>query len=576
MTAELENTREDGSPDQTSKIQELIRKAKADIPKGYTASSDGIRQGSGDPICTLFRVSGLTGSQSDQDWGQVVEVVTPNGKVRNVPVPRRLLESKPNEAIGILAHRGLSTYVDSRRVVALLKTWKTKNIIKVLDCPGWSPDCKAYAFDDGRVISSKYNESKTILNGAGEHDFRGSLAGWRKGLAAACIGNPYLIFAVSTAFSGPLLKRCGVSPGMFHFHGKTSIGKSTLLKSALSVWAHFERLPGWRSTRNGLEPLLYRANDGLQVFDELPVDLPEGFRDDVYMIANGSGKARATKTGDQEKQRFWTASVLSSGEEGSHEALEETFGGVRDGQTVRFIDIHVKYASEDHGAFSNLHGSPTGGDFSLRLQNDIARNSGHAAEAFIRAIIEKSDEEFQGYFSEFRKNFLLSLERQLSWGISSADPRIGRVLNLFALSAFSGELATLAKITGWEKGQARDACLIIAKRWVEDRRKPTAKQVESTGVLKNYLARLVLPTEELNFGYITIVDDAVWMDRYYFYLSDSAMRQAYPIEQHRKAAPSCLIDAGYLVVGNEKDTPKYRIVLDRRRRLYRICRSIMG
>nr|WP_015063335.1 DUF927 domain-containing protein [Paracoccus marcusii]AFQ90334.1 hypothetical protein [Paracoccus marcusii] len=576
MTAELKNIGKDGSSDQASMVQDFINKAKADIPKGYTASFKGICQGGGDPICTLFRVSGLIGSQSDRDWGQVVEVVTPNGKVNKVPVPRQLLESRPNEAIGILAKNGLRTYVESRRVIALLKIWNPQRIIKVLDRSGWSQDYKSYAFGDGRVISSRYIENETILKDAEERNSRGSLAGWQEGLAAACIGNPYLLFAVSTAFSGPLLKRCGVAPAMFHFHGKSSIGKSTLLRSALSVWTYFEIPPGWRSTKNGLEPLLNKANDGLQVFDEFPTELHDGFGDDVYMIANGAGKARATKTGDQEKQRSWTVSVLSSGEDGSHEALEEAFGNVRDGQTVRFIDIHVQCNSEDHGAFSSLHGSSNGGEFSERLRNDIAQNSGHAAEAFIRVIIEKTNEKIQKVFSDFRKSFLLSLNEKLGDKLYSTDPKIGRVLNLFALSAFSGELATAAKITGWEKDQARDACFLIARRWMEDRSKPPAKQAKSAEALKSYLASLTIPTEDIEGKYVTLVDDMVWMDKNYFYISDSAMRQAYPTEQQRRAAPSRLIDAGYLKVGRETDTPKYRIIIGKRRRLYRVCRSIMA
>lgn len=65
---------------------------------------------------------------------------------------------------------------------------------------------------------------------------RGELAEWLRQVAAPCAGNSRLVFAVCCAFGGPLMSPLMVQTGGFHLVGDSSLGKTTALLVAASVW----------------------------------------------------------------------------------------------------------------------------------------------------------------------------------------------------------------------------------------------------------------------------------------------------------------------------------------------------
>lgn len=81
----------------------------------------------------------------------------------------------------------------------------------------------------------------------------GELAGWQEGLARYAVGNSRLAFAMSAAFAGPLLLPAEAESGGFHFRGGSSIGKTTALQVAGSIWGERDFPRTWRATSNGLE-----------------------------------------------------------------------------------------------------------------------------------------------------------------------------------------------------------------------------------------------------------------------------------------------------------------------------------
>lgn len=128
-------------------------------------------------------------------------------------------------------------------------------------------------------------------------------------------GNSRLVFAIATAFAPSLAKLAGEDSGGFHFRGASSSGKSTALKVAASVWGNLKsycRL--WRSTSNGLEGLAALHNDGLLIFDELSQIDPREAGEAAYLLANGQGKTRASKTGAAKQSASWSLIFLSAGE----------------------------------------------------------------------------------------------------------------------------------------------------------------------------------------------------------------------------------------------------------------------
>jgi hypothetical protein len=98
--------------------------------------------------------------------------------------------------------------------------------------------------------------------------------------------------AISAAFAGPLIGPCSAEGGGIHFRGPSSIGKSTALHVAGSVWGGGDAngyVRSWRATANGPEiartSTLYDANG-------LPTDTY------TYTTANVGDAARTVRTFD--------------------------------------------------------------------------------------------------------------------------------------------------------------------------------------------------------------------------------------------------------------------------------------
>ena len=167
-----------------------------------------------------------------------------------------------------------------------------------------------------RVLLQTENSRRHVYQQAG------TLADWQREVAALCVGNSRLIFAVSSAFASILLYLTGEENGGFHFQGSSSIGKSTLLRVASSVFGGGDYMQSWRATANGLEAVAAQHNDSLLCLDELKqVDAKEA-GEIAYMLANGSGKGRADRAGFARARQTWRLLFLSNGELSLEEHLE--------------------------------------------------------------------------------------------------------------------------------------------------------------------------------------------------------------------------------------------------------------
>lgn len=86
-----------------------------------------------------------------------------------------------------------------------------------------------------------------------EHAFRaaGSLEGWREEIAAPCAGNSRLALSLCMGFAAPLLALLEEEGGGVHLRGGSSLGKTTALNVAASLWGGGE--PGCPFTARDLQ-----------------------------------------------------------------------------------------------------------------------------------------------------------------------------------------------------------------------------------------------------------------------------------------------------------------------------------
>ena len=238
-------------------------------------------------------------------------------------IPKRLIHRQGNEIAEQLEHAGLSCGADAR-AHDLLKRFisgvRTQRLLRCVTRTGWHPaEAGAVfvlpggeAFGRGAsnvILQAEYADADAAYRTAG------TLPGWQRDVAALAVGNDRLTLSTSASFAGPLLDLMGEPSGGLHLVGGSRIGKSTAAVVAGSVWGKptsDAQIRTWRSTANGLEGVAADTTDTLLVLDEMGQADAREVGDVVYMLANESGKQRASRTGTARRRQTWRVLFLST------------------------------------------------------------------------------------------------------------------------------------------------------------------------------------------------------------------------------------------------------------------------
>ncbi len=441
------------------------------LPSGFCLNDDSLLYigGDGDPVRVSGRVEVIakTRDYNSQNWGKLLRFEDPDGIEKEIAVPNTMFAGDCRELRELLLSEGLditpagksklSTYLMSCNPIA-----RTLCVNKT----GWYKN--AFIFPDSIVGQTEDKISFQAENFNNVYTTAGSLEQWRDNISKYCSGNSRLIFAVSAAFAGALLHKSDLESGGFHFVGGSSCGKSTILRVAASVWGGNDYLRTWRATDNGLEGVAAMHNDSLLILDELGQVDPNKAGEIAYMLGNGGGKTRATRNGNARNALSWRLLYLSSGEKDLNDCAIESKKKVKAGQEIRLLNIPaVPVDREGCGAFEYLHNFDNGGAFAEYLNQQVKEYYGTPARAFIKAITEENPETVKaGIQKDLEKIKAALIEVVVG---NEADNQAGRAINRFALVAFAGEYATEKGLTGWQEGDALNACSWCLKDWLTAR-----------------------------------------------------------------------------------------------------------
>ena len=298
---------------------------------------------------------------------------------------------------------------------------------------------------------------------------RGALKAWRAGVAKIAEGNRLMVFAVATAFAGPLLDLVNEPSGGFNLQGRSRTGKTTLLQAAASVWGapagrrSFVRT--WDSTPAHLEALLAEVNATLAAMDEAGVADPHRIGGMLYALGGGSGKGRATATGRTRQGASWSVIALSTAELGFADLLASGGHQITPGQAARLVDVPTEILG-GHGVFAELHGFAGGGELAESIKRSAMEHHGLAGPAFLKWLVPKVAKDPAWPQAALAPQIAGFLDEFLPAG---ADGQVRAVARRFALVAIAGELATEAGVTGWELRQAWHAAGETFAAWLQKR-----------------------------------------------------------------------------------------------------------
>src|SRR5262249_16549113 len=205
-------------------------------------------------------------------------------------------------------------------------------------------------------------------------------------VAAPAAGNTRLIFPLSVGFAGPIVDLLEGESFGFNLTGASSVGKSTALIVAGSIWGGGGPLGfaySWRLTDNGAEGVACAHSGTFLALDELGQLNAEVAPDVAYMLGNGLGKGRAGRGGQARPPVEWRIVLLRTGEVGIATKIEEAGRSrkAKAGSLVRLIDVPAD-PGKGHGLFDHCNGTPSA-EIADRLKAAALSHYGLAGPAFI-------------------------------------------------------------------------------------------------------------------------------------------------------------------------------------------------
>jgi uncharacterized protein (DUF927 family) len=294
---------------------------------------------------------------------------------------------------------------------------------------------------------------------------RGTVDEWRENVGRYCCGNSRLIVPVSCSFAGPLLPLMGASEsGGIHLVGPTSIGKSTALLVGGSVLGGGARngfVRSWRATANGLEAIAELHNNLCLYLDELSQVDPREAAETAYLLGNGSGKTRMSRSISARKMLSWNLLYVSAGEITLADHVQTAGKRIKGGAEIRLLNVDAD-AGAGLGLFENIHGAESADAFARQLKDAAQRFYGAPLRAYLN-FITRNRHAAEAAIRNFQADFL---GRHVPAGASG---EVFRAAQRFGLIAAAGELATEAGITGWNPGEATEAAARCLKSWIAGR-----------------------------------------------------------------------------------------------------------
>jgi uncharacterized protein (DUF927 family) len=425
-------------------------------------------------ICSPLRVIALTRDPAGEEWGRLLEIHDLDGASKRWAMPMSLLAGDGAQLREKLFGLGLVVAPNSFARAALteyIANAAPETRVRTVARIGWHdigaravfalPDAVFGNADDEMVMLPQ----SAMLN---DQAYRvgGSLDSWKAEVAHLAAGSSRLIFALSVAMAAPLLYVIDAESGGFHVVGASSIGKTTLLIVAGSVWGGGGVrgfIKQWRATDNGLEALAAAHCDTLLALDEIAQMLPEAAASAAYMLANNGAKHRAGRSGEGRATAEWRSMFLSTGEIDLGAKIAEVGKGRRAtaGQQVRVVDIPGD-AGAGRGVFDELCGFDDAAGLSVHLRAAASQHYGHAGRGLLK-LVAADLPAVAAELNRYQKQFVAENSPP------GADGQVHRVANRFALVAAAGELATALDILPWAPGTATAGVARCFADWLRQR-----------------------------------------------------------------------------------------------------------
>ncbi len=413
-------------------------------------------------ICSPLHVVAKTRDARSGEWGRLLEWQDDDGITHQWAMPLALLQGDASDVRRELARLGLAISPNKTArdlLTSYLQVFPINARARCVDRLGWHGEVfvtasQSIGHSTEKIVFQNTNAIEPALSSSG------TVEEWRDSIGRLAAGNSRLVFAISIALAPVLAKLVDEDSGGFHFRGASSSGKSTALNVAASVWGNpqaYCRL--WRTTSNGLEGLAALHNDGLLILDELSQIDPREAGEAAYLLANGQGKTRASRSGTVKQSSKWSLFFLSAGEESLTSLMAKTGQRSNAGQEIRLADIEAD-AGASMGVFETIHNQLSPASMALSLKKHSSRYHGAVGMAWLQQVVANR-QMIARFIADIIHRFVEIVIQ------SNANGQSIRVARRFALVAAAGELASQFGLTGWKKNESFQAAQLCFTAWMD-------------------------------------------------------------------------------------------------------------
>ena len=416
------------------------------------------------PICGYLKATHYIRDIDSGNWGILLKMIDIDGKTKDIIIQKEELATDKT-AIELLLRNGLEV-LQLKKINPKLLTCDLLNdyinssnpIARAIgvDTVGWQGDNKVYILpfvnEPRNCYSVKQAGKKTpeyILQQKSATPRilkkKGTLEEWKRTIGGVCRGNHLHTFAILASLTAPALKLLNEEGGFFHYIGSTSIGKSTILQVAKSVWG-FKDLGSFRATDNSLESVCKNSNDGAMFLDELGEANADDLFKIIYMMANGVTKGRADRNGNAKEISHFKVIVQTTGEIGVEDKLREKKIQAKGGQLIRMAEINAD-RSKGLNTFDVLNINPdtnkpfiSGKEQADFLKTYADENCGIVIDEFMKKVVA----DIEDYKAALKKTKASWLEDNFTGDEGVEVTRMAkRFSTIFATGVIAVELAII-------------------------------------------------------------------------------------------------------------------------------------
>jgi putative DNA primase/helicase len=222
-------------------------------------------------LCSAVEFLAVTRNPEGKGWGLALRIRTHDRKWNSLTVTQAMTVDTKGFFAALYDHGFNIPPAQRGRFLHLVSLAASSTTARVCCVPhvGWHELADGSAFfalpdqtfgaPEGEeiVYQPQWNERPL-------YRLKGTLKGWQDNVARYAVKNSRLAFALAAGFAGPLLYLTNEEGGGVHFHGRSSIGKTRLLKAKASIWTGGGINGGigtWRGTDNGIEGKAWAHND---------------------------------------------------------------------------------------------------------------------------------------------------------------------------------------------------------------------------------------------------------------------------------------------------------------------------